>query len=235
LRKYLAGGIAVTVLAVFGGAAVAQTPQASMNVTLSPKKAGTKKKPKSTKLRLVINNNDSKRTASKLAITLPKTLKLSGKGFPKCTEAMLAGEGKSACPKKSKVGSGTATALLGVNTPAPQDLTFKLTAYVGGAKAINFYLEGVELPVVFTTPGKLSGRKLTITIPEVPGQQPAPGTWAGLKSIDTTLQGKIKKNVLIGSTGCKKKKAPFTTAITFVDNGVAPAGTVTTKANAKCS
>jgi hypothetical protein len=235
LRKYLAGAIVVAVTAALGGAAVAQTPEASSTVTLTPKKAGTKKKPKSQKLRLQITNNNAQRSASKITITLPKTLKVSGKGFAKCTAAMLDANGKGACPKKSKVGKGTATALLGVNTATPQNLTFDLTAFVGGTKAINFYLEGRELPVNFNTPGKISGRKLTITIPKQPGQQPAPGVWAGLKTIDSTLQGKIKKHILIGATGCKNKKQPFSTVITFVDNGVAPAGTVTTKDDAPCS
>jgi hypothetical protein len=234
LRKYLAGGVAIAVAAVLGGTAVAQTPEATSTASVTPAKAGTKKKPKSETLKLSVTNNNSQRSASDLDITAPKTISLSAKGFPKCSQATLESEGKTACPTKSKIGSGTASALLGVNSASPQPLTFKVTAYAAGAKQINFLLEAVELPgLMLVAPGTIKGHTLHVDIPEA-AQQPTAGTWAGLKSLTTTLSGKIKKHYIVASSGCKAKKHTFKTTITFVDNGVSPAGKVSTSANAKC-
>jgi hypothetical protein len=238
LRKYLAGGVAVVIAAALGGTAVAQAPEASSTATVSPSKAGTKKKPKSTKLHLFVQNNNSQRSASDLDIVSPKTIVVSGKGFPTCSQATLEGQGKAACPKKSKVGTGSSSALLGVNTGNPQPLTFKVTAFAAGAKKINFFLEGVELPSLqLVAPGTIKGHTLHVDIPDA-AQQPVPGTFAGLKSLDTTLGASLKKGkkhfAAVAAIGCKAKKHTFKTTITFIDNGVAPAGQVVTSADAKC-
>jgi hypothetical protein len=235
LRKYLvAGTAAVTALAIGATAVVAQTPEATMTVSVSPTKAGTKKKSKSEKLTLSIVNNNTQRTASALDIKAPGTIKMSGKGLVKCSRSKLETEGKAACPAKSNVGGGEASALLGVNTASPQQLHFKVTAFVGGPKAINFYLEGVELPAIkIVAPGTIKGQTLHVDIP-LAAQQPAPGTWAGLQSLSTTISKKIGSHAVVTSNGCKSKKHKFTTTITFADNGVAPAGTVTVTAPAAC-
>jgi hypothetical protein len=235
LRKYLVAGVAATSVLAFGTAAVAQAPEATMTVSVSPTKAGTKKKPKSEKLTLTVNNNNSQRTASDLDIKSASTITISGKGFPKCTQSTLEDKGKAACPSKSKVGRGSASALLGVNTPSPQQLHFNVTAYTAGAKKINFYLEGVELSgIKLVAPGTIKGHNLHVDIPQA-AQQPITGTWAGLQSITFSLGAKRGKHFVVASTGCKSKKDQFSTKVTFVDNGVAPAGTVTAAAPAKCS
>jgi hypothetical protein len=238
LRKYLAGGVAVIIAAALGGTAVAQAPDASSTATVSPTKAGTKKKPKSEKLHLVVTNNNSQRSASDIDIVAPKTITVSGKGFPTCSQSKLESQGKSACPKKSKVGTGTASALLGVNTGTPQPLTFKVTAFAAGAKKINFFLEGVELSsLALVSPGTIKGHTLHVDIPDA-AQQPIPGTFAGLKQLDTTLGASLKKGkkrfAAVSSTGCKAKKHTFKTTVTFINNGVAPAGQASTSADAKC-
>jgi hypothetical protein len=239
LRKYLVAVIAALTALAFATVAVAQGDPATLNVTVSPKKAGTKKKPKNESLRLAIVNNDQSRTMSSLDITMPKTLTVSGKGFKTCSADTLDNETKAACPKGSKVGSGVAKAILGVNNADPTkrvNLTFNVTAFVGGKNKINFYLEGI---VNVTSPGTLSKKNgkqvLHIDVPPA-AQSPDGGlTFAGLVSLDTTLKGTAKKNKLIASTGCKAKKDPFSVVLTFINNTVSPAGTVTAKDDAPCS
>jgi hypothetical protein len=237
LRKYLIVAIAALTAVAFTTVALAQTgAPATLKVTVKPKKAGTKKKPKNSSIELNITNNDPKRTLGKLTITSPKTFVLSAKGLPKCSEATLESSGPSACPAKSRAGTGTASALVGVNstTTAPTPLTFDVTAFVLGPKKLGFYLAARELPINVLSPGTIKGRKLTITVPDA-AQQPATGVWAGLKSIHTTLKLKKGKHYLAATKGCKKHKHAFTTVLHFVNNTVSPAGDVTVKGSSKCS
>jgi hypothetical protein len=235
LRKTVVATVAA--LTAFGGAsaALAQTAAApTLTVTVAPSKAGTKKKPKNSSIHLVVVNNDTKRTLQQVAITMPKTLKVSGKGFKTCSAAKLNASGPSVCPKGSKIGSGSSDALVGVNGPSQTPLHFVVTAFVSGKNAISFYLHSTGIPVNVVAPGKVSGHKLIVQVPQA-AQQPAPGTWAGLVKLDTTLKGKApKKRYLIASTGCKGGKQKFSAALTFANNGVSPAGTVTTTGASKC-
>jgi hypothetical protein len=234
LRKYLIVAIAALTAVAFTAVSFAQTPAATMDVKITPKKAGTKKKPKNSEITLEIVNSDSKRTLSRLTITQPKTFKLSAKGLTKCDEATLENGGPAACPRASRVGKGIAHALVGVNGPAPTPLTFDVTPVVLGAKSIGFYLAARELDVNVLSPGRISGDKLIIDVP-IAAQQPAPGVWAGLVSLQTTLAAKKGKNYFASTTGCTKKKHAFSTVMTFVDNGVGAPGNLTVKASSKCS
>src|SRR3954453_1005937 len=120
----------------FAATSFGATPAATMKVTVAPKKAGTKTKPKNSSIHLTIKNNDSKRTLSKLTITSPKTFKLSTTGLTTCDEATLAAGGPAACPKASRVGKGTANALFAVNGPSPSPLHFDVTPVVVGKNRI---------------------------------------------------------------------------------------------------
>jgi hypothetical protein len=235
LRKYLITAVAaVTAVAVAAPVASAQTPTPTMKVSVTPKDAGTKTKPKNSAIKFEIENPETTRTMSKLTITTPKTFKLSAKGLTKCSEAVLESSGPSACPKASRVGKGTARAALGVTSPTPSPLTFDVTAVVLGAKELGFYLAAREVPVNVLAPGHISGRKLTIEVPAA-AQQPVPGTYAGLIALEATLKGRKGRNYLASTTGCKARKHPFSAVLTFVNNGASPAGSRSTKANARCT
>lgn len=93
MRKYLIVAIVATTAMAFAATSFGATPAATMKVSVTPKKAGTKKKPKNSGIHLTIKNNDSKRTLSKLTITTPKTFKFSGKGLTTCKEADLVAGG----------------------------------------------------------------------------------------------------------------------------------------------
>jgi hypothetical protein len=206
---------------------------------VAPQKAGTVKKPANSSVHLIVNNNDTRRTLRKLEIQMPKTLKVSGKGFKFCNRAQLETTAdQSICPAGSKVGVGTAKAFVGVDQPTPQPLTFDVTAFVVAANRVDFVLHARELPSLFVvSPGKVTypkkGPKLTVIVPQA-AQQPAPGVYAGLAQLDTTLKGKSGSHKLIASVGCKKHKQPFSAKLTFGANPATAAGSLTTSGAAKC-
>ena len=124
MRKSLVAVLAALTALVMATVAFAQNPAptAQLDVSMSPKKVGTTKKPRSGKLTLSAQTNrESKSTASKIEIFIPKGAKLSTKGLKKCSTATLNSQGKAACPKGSKAGSGEADALLNpyAANPAP--------------------------------------------------------------------------------------------------------------------
>lgn len=235
MRKLLIAAIAALTVVAFATVSFAQTPGATMEVKVSPKNAGTKNKPANSSLRLEVTNGDTKRTMSRLTITSPATVKLATKGLPRCNAEELEQSGSlSVCPRASRVGKGTASALVGVNTGSASPLTFDVTALVTGPRNLGFYLQGRELPVNVLAPGRISGRKLTIEVPQS-AQQPAPGTYAGLVSLQATMKARKGKNRLFSSIGCKARKHTYKATLTFINNGVSPAGSVNTSASSACT
>ena len=237
MYKYLIAAVAAVTVIASVGVATAQTPAAKMKVKVSPADAGTKQKPKNSTIKLSVENTATNRTMSKLTITTAKTFKLSTKGLTKCSRSKLdpsTGGGPGACPKAAIVGKGTATALLGVTSPTPTPLKFIVTPVVTGPKNIDFYLAETTTGVNVLAPGTISGRKLTIQVPAA-AQQPVPGVYAGLVSLNATMRAKKGTHYLASTTGCAKRKHPFSATLTFVPNGSdTTGGTVSTKASSAC-
>jgi hypothetical protein len=225
LRKYLVAAVAATA-AIGVGTAFAQdaSQSASMKVSVGPKKAGTKKHPQNSSVGLNIKNGNPRAVLSKLDIQMPKTLAVSGKGFPACKKSALDNstldsKGRPNECKKSRVGGGVAKVLVGVNSPNVQSSEFKVTAVVGGKSALYFYLHGTGGFAAINTvaPGKVKNTKkgpvLTVKVPK-DAQNVGP-LWNGLVQLKTTLKGKKGKHLLIGTTGCKHHKQAFSTKLTF--------------------
>jgi hypothetical protein len=244
LRKYLIAAIAALATMAFAAVAVAQSSEVTSTASVSPKKAGTKKKPKNTSLTTVVTSTASDRITTKIEIQLPKTLAISAKGFATCSvKTILKANGKD-CKKGSKVGKGTADALAGIGTSNPVPVTFDVTAFVSGAKKINFLLVARGLGNVYISPGTLSktskGPKLTVKVP-AGAQQPVTGLWATLTRLNTTLGKKSGKHKLIASTGCKSKQQTIGTKLTFASppppggTTPTPAGSGSTSTTAACT
>jgi hypothetical protein len=231
LRKsFIAAGATALAIGV-AGVAYAQAPAVTVTAKLSPTKAGTSSKPANEKFTLSVKNDPaSKTTAKSIAITFPSTLKVSTKGLPQCTASddSLINSGGSVC-KKDKAGSGTAHAVLIANGT---NVTFNVTAFVGKNEML-FYLTSASGN--FVTHGKLSGKKMTITIgPTL--QQPAPGLYAALIDLSTTLSMKSGKNYLISSTGCKSKAQKIGVVVGYAPNPAPPSvPSASGSASAKCS
>lgn len=242
MRKYLVAAVAA--LTVVGGttAALAQTGSgASMKVSLSPSKAGTKKKPKGAKLHLFFSNDNHDLTATQIKILLAKNVKVNTKGFKFCSVAKIQADAGKTCPAKSKVGSGTSHAIAGVNTTSPTPLTFDVTAFLISRSKVGFFLQqrGGSITTVavgtFGHAGGKYGSKLVVAIPQIAKEFPT-GTFNGLVDLDTTLGKKAGKHNLVGLTGCpKSKKLPFSTTVVFEPNPGPPATpSVSATATAKC-
>ena len=220
MRKYLIAVIAALAALAMATVAVAQSGDVTAATTVSPTKSGTKKKPRSIKVTTFVKNNIEGTSASKIEIDFPKTVKISGKGLTSCKLSKIQANGPKACPSKSKAGTGLTHAVVG---PDRIPLNFDVTAFVGGKNLVIFYIKQQGGTVSKALSGKISkgsggfGQKLVITIPP-DLQQPAPGLYAALVDLKSTLQLKKGKNALISSVGCKNKKHKFGAKLTFAPN-----------------
>lgn len=243
MRKYLIVAVAALTAIAFAAVAYAQEPGAEMTVSVSPSKAGTKKKPKDVTVALEIVNSDFTQTASRIEIWLPKNVKLDTTGFKRCSVAILGNTGPSGCPSGSKIGAGDADARAGVNvTATPPVLPFAVNAFVTGKNSIAFHLQQEDGDIVAVAPAKLSktsgkyGQKLDVAIPEEPAQQYPTGQYNGLEKLSVLLGSKKKNKSIVTSIGCANRKHPYKAAISFVANPVPPkAAKVETQTTSRCS
>lgn len=237
MRKYLVAAVAATA-ALGVGTAAAQTAGPTMTAKLKPSDAGTKKKPQNVSLHTVVSTTDDTHTVGKIEIQMPKTFQVSGKGFKTCSGDKISGSAGKACPKGSKVGGGTADAVAGIGQTNKVAVAFKVTAFVSGKSKLSFLLEAQgALKNVYVAPAKVKstskGPKLVVTVP-AGAQQPAPGLYASLSKLDTTLGAKTGKHKLIATTGCKNGKQPIAFNLIYAVNPVSTAGHASVKGAASC-
>jgi hypothetical protein len=225
LRKYLIVALAAVLSIAVASVALAANAAPDVTAKLTPTKAGTKKKPKNATLKLFVKNNQNDATVDTITVNIGKQVKLSGKGFPYCTAATLDSQSHAGCKPGSKVGGGTAHAVAG---PGHAPVTFTVTAYVGSATSVIFYVEQNGGTIRQALTGKISrgsgkfGQKIVITIPPQL-QEAVPGLFSSLVDLRTTLQGKKGKHYLISSIGCKKKKHDMGVKFNFNPNATFPA------------
>jgi len=237
LRKYLIAVIAALAALAMATVAVAQNSDVTATTKVSPTKSGTKKKPKPIKITTFVQNNVPNTTAAKIEIDFPKTVKISGKGLTSCKLSAIQANGPGACPARSKAGTGLSHAVVG---PDRIPLNFDVTAFVGGKNLVIFYIKQQGGTVSKALSGKISkgsggfGQKLVISIPP-DLQQPAPGLYAALVDLKSTLQLKKGKYALVSSVGCKNKKHKFGAKLTFAPNPAQPPKpTASGTSTAKC-
>jgi hypothetical protein len=215
LRKLVLIGLTVAVALVAAAMAVAQNPApeiTSMEGAVKPSNAGTPKKPKNGYIHTKFTvNKESKSTLRRIEYTIPKTLKLSGKGFPTCSADTIGSQGESACPKGSQVGKGSAAVNIG-DAPVP-DLTVKV--YVAGAKKVVLSLTGFTSAIFEAS---LAGNKISFDIPDrvqnPSGGPNGPYSYVSSITADVGKQSGIKgsagpkknRHYFVSSVGCKSKK-----------------------------
>jgi hypothetical protein len=229
LRKYLITATTALVVLAVAAVALAQYPLPTLTftATATPTKAGTKKKPKNTKIHLKITvPKEARATADSIVFNLPGDMRVSGKGFAFCPSTELATTKNPAkCPKGSKVGTGTATAAFGPNlTP----ITFDVQLFAGATTELGIWLQARGLPIqkairgVVSRAGRPYYNKVTIILP--PDLQKQLGAFVYITGLDATIgatngkKGKKLKN-LITTVGCPKdKKHRWEARMTFVPN-----------------
>jgi hypothetical protein len=234
LRKLLMGAVAASATLALAAGAIAQTSDAELTATASPKDAGTKRKPKNTKLTFELTVDKPGTTVQTITLKLPKQLKLSGKGLGRCNFDDLNAGGPAACPAKSKAGPvGEAHAAAG---PARAPVDFTVTPFVEDSNTLMFYLSStIGLQQAIRGEITSKGRKLTIGIPP---ELRHPGNLdSSLTGLKQTFSAKVGRKFLVSSIGCKNKKWKVSGTLGFatdrIDGAPAPAD-LTSTATAKC-
>ena len=239
MRKSLIAVLtAITALAVTA-VAMAQNPAptADLTVSMSPSKVGTKKKPKSGRLEIsATTNRESKSTAKRIEIFIPKGARMDTAGLKACSFAKVNAGGKSACPLASKAGTGSADALLNPYAANPSPIKFIVTVFNGGKlnstdaatlrtqfpesaslyktgrQYLNFHLSSASPEVDQAITGvitPMSNRTYgqKLTIDIAPNlQQPATNVYSSLQSLKTSVALKTSKKRLISLTDCPKAR-----------------------------
>jgi hypothetical protein len=241
LRKYLIAALAAVTAIAFSAVAFGQgADTATLKVKVSPKDAGTKKKPKNSTFVLDVVNDNTSRTMSDLDIFLAKNVKLNLKGMPKCDPDTIFAED---CPRSAVLGTGEAKAKVGVNgDPALiGDRTFEVTAYktnspVTNKEMLGFYIDDGQFQFLTeTTLRKASGKygqKLHIDVPGL--AQQVGDTYNGLVSLEATLKKKVGRKYLISTVGCAAKKHPYKVDLTFIENTITRPAVISDTATAPC-
>lgn len=181
--------LALTVTTVFALAAIAIAQSSAPAVvtvtgTVTPAKGGTTKKPinAATSIKFEVNP-DSNSTLAGIDYGIPKSLRISGAGFKKCSATTINNKGETQCPTKAKVGTGAATALLG---PGKTPIQFTVNVYANGASGLTLALKQTNGSVQVAFDAKIANNRVAFSIPPNV-QQPAPGLYSYVTSVTANL------------------------------------------------
>jgi hypothetical protein len=198
LLVFLAPAVAAVTLAAVAYGALVQT----FEVTPRPSKASKKHRPRSISLGIELSVRDD--TGAKPS-PLQRTVMRFNKGgqynaryLPKCKAQALRSKGPSACPKRSRIGSGTATADA---RPVLANVKAKLTIFNGsrrkGADRVILYaVPEISSPITLVgeVKKKPKGRYdyvLTFDVPPIPTLPGQPN--ASVTSVRTKTLRRIVK------------------------------------------
>jgi hypothetical protein len=229
----------IAAVAALGVTSVASGIQGGQGISLKLKssKAGTAKKPRNIKLLTVVTTTtptaaETGKFATRTAtIFFDKNLVFNGKKFKSCTLSQVRADAAK-CPKGSKVGTGSTTALFSGTT-----LNLTVTAYNGpGGKGLSLVVRpatgsgvGGVLSGVLKNAGGGYGKKLVVTI-DSSLQNPLglPNTFATLTNFTTKVGGVSKGVPYIGLKGCTGGKVKIKGVFAYTD-GTSKTATNTTR------
>lgn len=231
--------VAAPVLAQSSGSNTSNTVLTT-KVSVSPSKAGTKKKPQGVKLTFSAHWETSadvdKPVVQTADVLFPKGSLYNGAKYAKCAQSVMERGSVSECPAKSIMGTGSGTAY------ADQVLTTpKITVVNGGGnKVFLFTVLTNPARVAKPVPGtitKLSGKwayKLHLVVP--PSLQVVAGVPIALRDIKITAGGKSHAKDWLATTSCSGGKYPFELTTGFApDSAGTPVGEATYAGSTPCS
>jgi hypothetical protein len=214
-------GVVATVLAATAFAAGSSGPAVHVKASVSPNKAGTKKKPKGVTLKTQIKwdqlGSADQPIVTTFDILFPKGSLYNGGNVPSCSQKTLNNAGPTACNKKSIVGSGTGNAYADTVVTHP-----KITVVNGGKSKVYFYTvlnnpAVVHAPVVGTI-SKMSGKwayKLHVVVPKL--LQVVAGVPIELTFLNVTAG----KGNWLETTSCSGGKWPYSVTTKYNTGGSA--------------
>lgn len=238
-----------TALAVLGGGAAAWASSSDPNtysgsISVSPKKAGSAKKPVALSWTQTINASSKSSSTNAAPLTDIKTwiygFKVDTKLAPTCSSSKIEANYKS-CPSKSLVASGTVTSELGPTSRDPAESEncgpLTLNVYNGGKNYVWYFF---IVPTPETCPGastgsaqpykgsfSRSGKDLVLNVPlppDVSTNAANIGLYASLeheklvwKKIPGKSQG--KKIGYFSTVACQAGKRPYKVTYTDTTNG----------------
>lgn len=179
---------------------------------VSPNRAGTKKRPQGVKLAIKVHWETpadlEKPIVQSADAYFPKGSLFNGGKYPTCSPAKMR-DGIAACPKKSIMGTGTATAYADTVLTHPQ-----ITVVNGGKNKVYLYTvltnpARVKAPVPGTIT-KLSGKwayKLHLEVPQ--SLQVVVGIPIALRDFSVTAGGKSWAKDWLATTACSGGRWPF--------------------------
>ena len=219
MRKFLIPAVgALALVAVEVAPTIAQDSTTNTTITskttVSPSKAGTKKKPQG----VTLNYKATFTTTADIehpiitggTVLVPKGALYNGGKYPKCSEATLNRGGPAKCPPKSIMGKGSGVAKADNVTTIP-----RITVVNGGAKKIYFFtvLQNparvqAAVPATITKTSGQWAYRVTFKVPT--SLQIVAGIPITLDSLNVTLGGKSWAKDWLATTSCPaSKKWPY--------------------------
>jgi hypothetical protein len=211
MRKFLIPVVGALVLIVAAVAMAQGEPTTvTSTATVSPNKAGTKKKPQGVKLTYKATYTTPGDVEHPIitggSVLFPKGALYNGGKYPQCSQATLSRGGPAKCPPKSIMGTGTGTAHADDVITHP-----KITVINGGASKVWFWTV-LQNParVQAAVPGtiiKQSGKwayKLTFKVPT--SLQIVAGIPITLDDLKVTAGGKSWAKDWLATTSCPSSK-----------------------------
>lgn len=236
MRKIALFAVSALVVAL-GIPSIASAIQGGQGVSikLSSNKAGTAKKPRNVgKLTVVTTTTPTAAEAGKFAtktatIFFDKNFVFNPKAFKTCSPSQVTSDA-SKCPKGSKIGTGSASAIVGAS-PTPLGLT--VTPYNGPNGSLSLLVRAPGTAINGALVGKLKnagggyGKKLVVTIPSGL-QQVAPGVFATLTRFTTNVGGVSNGKPYVALKGCTGGKLKIKGVFNFTD-GTSKTATASTR------
>jgi hypothetical protein len=102
-------------------------------------------------------NKESRATPRRITWTLPKSVTLSPRGFTRCSPHRA---GQLACPRRSRVGTGRMSTVMGDFTDS---IVYEVAVYADGPRQLTFALRSPDVEA--ERHARLRGRTLALTVP----------------------------------------------------------------------